>query len=90
MNFLNICETHTHREKKEPVFLVGSKSVGKDKIWQEDKFSQEEKKKIKIKKKVNIWTTLINKKEANILYPQESCPNTETPVGGEWGEICIF
>jgi len=54
MNFLNICETHTHREKKEPVFLVGSKSVGKDKIWQEDKFSQEEKKKIKIKKKVNI------------------------------------
>ena len=25
-----------------------------------------------------------------IPYPRESCLNMETPVGGEWGKICIF
>ncbi len=77
------------REKSKKKFFIVGGFLTKfaRRHWQEDTVQED---KIKKKKKVNIWTTFDDKKEANILYPQESCLNMETPVGGEWGKILYY
>jgi hypothetical protein len=58
--------------------LVYKKTTRKVTRRQEDQEEEEEE-----EEEGKILITFENKKEANLLLPQESCLNMETPTGGE-------